>query len=128
LWAIGPALVGTLFDGGRRSAMSDKAKAQFDASAADYRQTVLTAFQEVEDNLASLRILQQEEQKQDEAVKSAQQTLKLQLDQYKIGTVDYLEVVTAQSTALMNERIAVDLERRRVDASVLLIKALGGVW
>ena len=128
MWAIGPALVGTLFDGGRRRAMTEKAKAQYDASAADYRQTVLTAFQEVEDNLASLRILQQEEQKQDEAVKSAQQTLKLQLDQYKIGTVDYLEVVTAQSTALMNERIAVDLERRRVDASVLLVKALGGIW
>lgn len=127
-WAIGPALVGTLFDGGRRQAMSDKARAQFDASAADYRQTVLTAFQEVEDNLASLRILQQEAQKQDEAVKSAQRALKLQLDQYRIGTVDYLEVVNAQSTALTNERVAVDLERRQMDASVLLVKASGGIW
>ena len=128
MWAVGPALVGTLFDGGRRRAMTEKAQAQYDASAADYRQTVLTAFQEVEDNLASLRILQQEAGKQDEAVASAQKTLQLELDQYRIGTVGYLEVVTAQSTALANERTAVDLERRQVDASVLLVKALGGTW
>ena len=128
MWTIGPALVGTLFDGGRRRAMTEKAKAQYDASAADYRQTVLTAFQEVEDNLASLRILQQEAGKQDEAVASAKKTLQLELDQYKIGTVDYLEVVTAQSTALANERTAVDLARRQMDASVLLVKALGGIW
>jgi NodT family efflux transporter outer membrane factor (OMF) lipoprotein len=128
MWTIGPALVGTLFDGGRRRAMTEKARAQYDASAADYRQTVLTAFQEVEDNLASLRILQQEASKQDEAVASAKKTLQLELDQYRIGTVGYLEVVTAQSTALANERTAVDLERRQMDASVLLVKALGGIW
>lgn len=128
MWTIGPALVGTLFDGGRRSAMTEKAKAQYDASAAGYRQTVLAAFQEVEDNLASLRILQQEASKQDEAVVSAKKTLQLELDQYRIGTVDYLEVVTAQSTALANERTAVDLERRQIDAGVLLVKALGGLW
>ena len=128
MWSIGPSLVGTLFDGGRRSAMTKKARAQYDASAADYRQTVLTAFQEVEDNLASLRILQQESSTQDEAVVSAKKTLQLELDQYRIGTVDYLEVVTAQSTALANERTAVDLERRQMDASVLLVKALGGIW
>jgi NodT family efflux transporter outer membrane factor (OMF) lipoprotein len=128
MWAIGPSMVGTLFDGGRRRAMTEKAKAQYDASAADYRQTVLTAFQEVEDNLASLRILQQEASKQDEAIVSAKKTLQLELDQYRIGTVDYLEVVTAQSTALANERIAVDLERRQINASVLLVKALGGLW
>ena len=128
MWTIGPALVGTLFDGGRRRAMTEKAKAQYDASAADYRQTVLTAFQEVEDNLASLRILQQEASKQDEAVASAKKTLQLELDQYRIGTVGYLEVVTAESTALANERTAVDLARRQMDASVLLVKALGGIW
>lgn len=128
MWAIGPALVGTLFDGGRRHALTEKAQAQYDASAADYRQTVLTAFQDVEDNLASLRILQQEAGKQDQAVASAKQTLQLELDQYRIGTVGYLEVVTAQSTALANERTAVDLARRRMDASVLLVKALGGIW
>ena len=128
MWAVGPALVGTLFDGGRRRAMTEKAQAQYDASAADYRQTVLTAFQEVEDNLASLRLLQQEAGKQDEAVVSARKTLQLELDQYRIGTVGYLEVVTAQSTALANERTAIDLERRQMDASVLLVKALGGIW
>jgi NodT family efflux transporter outer membrane factor (OMF) lipoprotein len=128
MWAVGPALVGTLFDGGRRRAMTEKAQAQYDASAADYRETVLTAFQEVEDNLASLRILREEASKQNEAVASAQKTLQLALDQYRIGTVDYLEVVTAQSTALTDERTAVDLERRQIDASVLLVKALGGVW
>ncbi|MCX4164224.1 MULTISPECIES: efflux transporter outer membrane subunit [Paraburkholderia] len=128
MWAIGPALVGTLFDGGRRHAMTEKARAQYDASVADYRQTVLTAFQQVEDNLASLRILHQEASKQNEAVASAQKTLQLALDQYRIGTMGYLEVVTAQSTALTNERTAVDLERRQMDASVLLVKALGGIW
>jgi NodT family efflux transporter outer membrane factor (OMF) lipoprotein len=128
MWTIGPALIGTLFDGGRREAMTAKAKAQYDASAADYRQTVLTAFQEVEDNLASLRILQQEVSKQNEAVASARKTLQLELDQYRIGTVGYLEVVAAQSTALANERTAVDLSRRQMDASVLLVKALGGIW
>jgi NodT family efflux transporter outer membrane factor (OMF) lipoprotein len=128
MWTIGPALVGTLFDGGRRHAMTEKAQAQYDGSAADYRETVLTAFQEVEDNLASLRILHQEASKQDEAVAAAKKTLQLELEQYRIGTVDYLEVVTAQSVALTNERTAVDLERRQMDASVLLVKALGGIW
>ncbi|WP_260858365.1 efflux transporter outer membrane subunit [Paraburkholderia sp. BCC1885] len=128
MWAVGPALVGTLFDGGRRQALTEKAQAQFDASAADYRETVLTAFQEVEDNLASLRILGQEASKQNEAVAAARQTVQLELQQYRIGTADYLEVVSAQSTALANERIAVDLERRQMDASVLLVKALGGIW
>jgi len=128
MWAIGPALAGALFDGGRRRAMSEKAQAQYDASVADYRQTVLTEFQEVEDNLASLRILQQEASKQDEAVVSAKKTLQLELDQYRIGTIDYLEVVAAQRTVLANERAALDLARRRMDASVLLVKALGGIW
>ncbi|WP_259295103.1 efflux transporter outer membrane subunit [Paraburkholderia sp. DHOC27] len=128
MWTLGPALVGTLFDGGRRHAMSEKAQAQYDASAAEYRETVLTAFQEVEDNLASLRILGQESSKQDAAVEAARKTLQLELDQYRIGTADYLEVVTAQSAALTNERNEIDLARRQMVASVLLVKALGGIW
>jgi NodT family efflux transporter outer membrane factor (OMF) lipoprotein len=128
MWTIGPALIGTLFDGGARHALTASATAQFDASVADYRQTVLTAFQEVEDDLAALRILQQEAAKQNEAVKSANQVLQLQLNQYRIGSVGYLDVVTAQSTALTNERTAVDLQRRQIVASTMLVKALGGAW
>ena len=128
MWTIAPALIAPLFDGGARRATLHGAQAQFAANAADYKQTVLSAFQEVEDNLAALRILQQEAAKQDEAVKSAELALSLELNQYRIGSVGYLDVVTAQSTALANERLEVDLMRRRMDASVQLIKALGGSW
>lgn len=128
VWSLGPALAGTLFDGGRRRAETDRAKAQYDASVADYRQTVLAAFQQVEDNLAALRILQQETTQQDAAVQSADKTLQLELEQYRVGTVNYLDVVVAQNTALTNERAAVDLRRREMDASVDLVKALGGIW
>ncbi len=100
MWTIAPALFAPLFDGGARRATLHGAQAQFAANVADYKQTVLSAFQEVEDNLAALRILQQEAAKQDEAVKSAEQALSLELNQYRIGSVDYLDVVTAQSTAL----------------------------
>jgi len=128
MWTIAHALIAPLFDGGARRATLHGAQAQFAANAADYKQTVLSAFQEVEDNLAALRILQQEAAKQDEAVKSAELALSLELNQYRIGSVGYLDVVTAQSTALANERLEVDLMRRRMDASVQLIKALGGSW
>jgi outer membrane protein TolC len=128
MWSIGPALLGTLFDGGARGATTASAKAQFEGSVADYRQTVLTAFQEVEDNLASLRILQQEAAKQHEAVVASEHALQLMMNQYKVGSVGYLDVVVTQSTALMNERMAVDLDRRQMAASVMLIKALGGRW
>jgi NodT family efflux transporter outer membrane factor (OMF) lipoprotein len=128
MWSIGPALLGTLFDAGARGATMASAKAQFEGSVADYRQTVLTAFQEVEDNLASLRILQQEAAKQHEAVVASEQALQLMMNQYKVGSVGYLDVVVTQSTALMNERMAVDLDRRQMAASVMLVKALGGWW
>ncbi|HEY1946478.1 MAG TPA: efflux transporter outer membrane subunit [Bryobacteraceae bacterium] len=127
-WAVGPQMVQTLFDAGRRRSQVETAIAGYDASVANYRQTSLTAFQEVEDNLAALRILEREEAKQHEASLSAENSLQLSLNRYKGGLVTYLEVITAQSIALTNERTEVDLRRRRIDASVQLIKALGGGW
>lgn len=127
-WSIGPALAETIFDGGKRRAANDQAAAAYDASVANYRQAVLTAFQEVEDNLAALRILEEEAQVQGEAVKASQLALEVSLNQYKAGIVTYLQVVTAQATALASQRTAADLLARRVTASVLLVKALGGGW
>jgi NodT family efflux transporter outer membrane factor (OMF) lipoprotein len=127
-WAVGSSLTQTLFDAGRRRATSDAALANYDATVATYRQTTLTAFQQVEDNLAALRILAQEAQQQQQAVASAQESLQLFTNRYKGGVDTYLQVVTAQTMALTNERNAVDILRRWMDASVLLIKALGGDW
>ena len=127
-WAVGSSLTQTLFDAGRRRATSDAAIANYDATVAAYRQTALTAFQHVEDNLAALRILEQEAQQQQQAVVSAQESLQLFTNRYRGGVDTYLQVVTAQTFALTNERNAVDILRRRIDASVLLIKALGGGW
>ncbi len=118
----------TAFDVGRRRAVSEQARAAYDESVANYRQTVLTAFQEVEDNLAVLRILNDEAQAQQAAVAAAEHSLELSTNRYKGGVVSYLEVTTAQSTALADERAAVDILRRRMTASVSLIKALGGGW
>ncbi len=127
-WAVGPAMAETIFDAGRRRAVSEGAAAVYDESVANYRQTALTAFQQVEDNLAALRILEQQSQAQRVAVEAAQQSLELALNRYKGGLVTYLEVITTQSTALENQSTEVDILRRRMDASVLLIKALGGGW
>ncbi|HWY23485.1 MAG TPA: efflux transporter outer membrane subunit, partial [Nevskia sp.] len=119
-WAIGPQLVGTLFDGGRRRATVDQARAGYDAGVAAYRQTVLSAFQEVEDNLAALRVLQQEAAKQGDATRSAETALQLAMNRYQTGIVGYLDAITAQGFALSNERAQVDIARRQADASVLL--------
>ena len=127
-WAAGPQLSQTLYDAGRRRAVLLGSEAAYDANVANYRQTSLTAFQEVEDNLSSLRILEQESAKQHEATVSAESSLQLSLNRYKGGLVTYLEVITAQGIALSNERTDVDLVRRRMGASVQLIKALGGGW
>ena len=124
----GASAVVTAFDVGRRRAVSDEAKAGYDQALANYRQTILTAFQEVEDNLAALRILDQEARIQDAAVAAAEHSLDLSTTRYKGGVASYLEVTTAQSAALADERAAVDILRRRMTASVLLIKALGGGW
>jgi NodT family efflux transporter outer membrane factor (OMF) lipoprotein len=127
-WAVGPALAQTLFDAGRRRATSESARANYDATVATYRQTSLTAFQEVEDNVAALRILENETQEQQQAVASSQESLQLFTNRYKGGVDTYLQVITAQTAELANERNAIDIQRRRLDASVLLIKALGGSW
>jgi NodT family efflux transporter outer membrane factor (OMF) lipoprotein len=127
-WAVGPALAQTLFDGGRRRATSESARANYDATVATYRQTSLTAFQEVEDNVAALRILENETQQQQQAVTSSEESLQLFTNRYKGGVDTYLQVITAQTIELTNERNAIDIRRRRLDASVLLIKALGGGW
>jgi NodT family efflux transporter outer membrane factor (OMF) lipoprotein len=127
-WAIGPSAAQTLFDAGRRRATSDVALAGYDASVAAYREATLTAFQQVEDNLAALRILEREELQQRHAVASAQESLQLFTNRYQGGVDNYLQVITAQTTALESERNEIDIQRRRMEASVLLIKALGGGW
>ena len=128
LWAVGSSLAQTIFDGGRRRATSEAALANYDATVASYRQATLDAFQQVEDNLAALRILEQETQQQERAVVSAREALQLFTNRYKGGVDNYLQVITAQTVALSNERNQVDIMRRRMDASVLLVKALGGGW
>jgi NodT family efflux transporter outer membrane factor (OMF) lipoprotein len=128
LWAVGPSAAQTLFDAGRRRAVLDQSTANYDALVADYRQDVLTAFGQVEDNMAALRILEDESERQQRAVASARASEELSLNRYKGGLVTYLEVVTVQSIRLQNERVAVDIDRRRMEASVLLIRALGGGW
>jgi NodT family efflux transporter outer membrane factor (OMF) lipoprotein len=127
-WAIGPALVGTIFDGGRRKQQLASAKAGYAAAVADYRQIALTSFQEVEDNLAAGQTLAAEARSQEIAVRSSEHALEIALNRYRAGAVSYLDVIVAQSTALTNERTATEIARRRSDASVLLIKALGGLW
>ncbi len=127
-WSLGPSLSEVLFSGGLRRAQTAQARAVYDATVASYRQTVLTGFQEVEDNLAALRILDEEGAAQNEAVLASRQTLEVITNQYKAGIVSYLNVITAQATTLANERAALDILNRRMNASVLLVKALGGGW
>lgn len=127
-FSVGASALETLFDAGRRRAVSDQAKATFNESAANYQQSVLGAFQEVEDNLAALRLLEGEAKTQDAAVASAQHSLELSNNRYKGGVATYLEVITAQSTALSDQRVAVQIAGRRMTAAVGLIKALGGGW
>jgi NodT family efflux transporter outer membrane factor (OMF) lipoprotein len=127
-WAVGPALSQTIFDAGRRRATKNITVSQYDATVANYRQTVLTAFQQVEDNLAALRVLENEAQQQHEATASAEQSLDLFQTRYEGGVDTYLQVVTWQTAALNNQRNDIDILQRRLDASVLLIKALGGGW
>jgi len=127
-WSLGADLAQTLFDAGLRRAQSDQAIATYDENVANYRQTVLNGFQEVEDNLAALRILEQEAAVQDEAVKAARESLTITLNQYRAGTANYLAVVVVQAVALANERTALAILGRRLTASVALIQALGGGW
>ena len=128
LWSIGAAAAETVFDAGLRSAQTAQARAAYDASVASYRQAVLTGFQEVEDNLAALRLLEEEAMAQDEAVKSARQSLQVSINQYKAGTISALNIITVQTIALNDEQTAVGIAGQRMTASVLLISALGGGW
>ena len=127
-FAVGPTFSQTLFDKGRRRAVSDIARAQYDGTVATYRQTVLTAFQQVEDNLNALHNLETETEQQHEATASAQQSLDLFNIRYQGGVDNYLQVITWQTALLQNERNDIDITRRRYEASVLLVKALGGGW
>jgi NodT family efflux transporter outer membrane factor (OMF) lipoprotein len=128
-WALGPmTLAATLFDAGARKAQTEQAMAAYDGTVAFYRQTVLTGFQDVEDNLAALRILDEEAQMQEQAVNSAHESVTLTTNQYRAGFVSYLNVVTAQTIALTNERAAITIGGQRLTAAVLLVKALGGGW
>ncbi len=128
-WALGPAAAAlTLFDGGARNAQMKQAIDAFDASVAAYRQTVLTGFQEVEDNLAALRILEQEYQTQEKAVRAARESVQLTLNQYKAGIVGYQNVIIAQTAALTNEKTLALLLGERLGAAVRLVKAMGGGW
>jgi NodT family efflux transporter outer membrane factor (OMF) lipoprotein len=128
LWSVGLGLTQAVFDAGLRSALTDQARAAYDGTVASYRQTVLGGFQEVEDNLAALRILEEESRIQGEAVSAARRSFEYSMNQYRAGTISYLDVVTVQTILLANERTAIDILSRRMAASVLLIKAIGGGW
>ena len=127
-WSVAPTLAVTVFDSGRRRSISDQARAEYAQSSAGYQAAVLTAFREVEDQLAALRILEDEARIQDRAVAAAARSLELATNRYRGGIVSYLEVITAQSAALANERASVGIRVRRMNATVLLIRAIGGGW
>ena len=127
-WTLAGQASELIFDGGQRRGVTEQSRALYDKSVDTYRQTVLTAFQEVEDNLAALRILQEEAKTEDAAVTAAQRSLDLSTTRYRGGVTNYLEVTTAQSAALADEVTALNILIRRMNASVLLIKAIGGGW
>jgi NodT family efflux transporter outer membrane factor (OMF) lipoprotein len=128
VWSIGTAVSETIYDGGLRRATVEQYRAQYDETVANYRNTVLTAFQQVEDNLAALRVLSQEIHEQDTAITSAERSLKLATDRYRLGIDPYLNVITAQTTLFSNQQTAVDLRITQIVDSVELIEALGGGW
>jgi NodT family efflux transporter outer membrane factor (OMF) lipoprotein len=128
LWALGASASELLFDAGRRHAVTEEARDNYEVTVANYRQNVLTAFQEVEDNLAALRILDQESGTQAAAVAAAERSLKISTARYKQGLDDYLLVLTAQTVLLTNQRTQADITTRQFAANVQLIKALGGGW
>jgi NodT family efflux transporter outer membrane factor (OMF) lipoprotein len=127
-WSLGAAAAETLFDGGLRRATTEQARAAYDAQVATYRQTVLMGFQEVEDNLVALRILDEEAQIQNEVVEGARHALELTENQYRAGVVGYLNVIAAQQVLFNNQRTQFDVLGRRLTASVALVRALGGGW
>jgi len=128
IWSVGPSISELVYDGGLRRATVEQYRAQYDQTVANYRNTVLTAFQQVEDNLSALRILSQEIQEQDTAIASAQRSLTLATDRYRLGIDPYLNVITAQTTLFSNQQTAVNLRIEQIVDSVQLIEALGGGW
>lgn len=128
VWAVGPALAQTLFNGGLVHAQVWQARAAYDGTVDSYRQTVLTSFQQVEDEIVTLRVLEQEGVIEEETVKAAREAEALTLNQYKAGTVPYSSVITAQTTRLSAEETALQVLSTRLQASVALIEALGGGW
>jgi len=128
VWAVGPALAETLFDGGLRRAQVRQARAAYDGTVASYRQTVLAGFQQVEDDIVTLRVLEQQSAIEDATVKAAREAEALTLNQYKAGTVPYSSVITAQTTRLSAEETALSVLSSRLQGSVALIEALGGGW
>jgi len=128
VWSVGAQLAETLFDAGRRRSVVAQERAAYDATVAGYRQTVLTAFQQVEDNLAALRVEEEEAQKLQDTIRAADRALEISTAQYRAGTTSYLTVITSQATLLNAQRSAVGLQMRRMTASVLLVQALGGGW
>jgi NodT family efflux transporter outer membrane factor (OMF) lipoprotein len=127
-WSVGAELAATLFDAGKRRAEVRVSEAAYDATVANYRQTVLTGFQQVEDDLAALRVLSDEAAIVDRAVAAAKRSLDISTTQYRGGLTNYLQVITAQTSVLQNQRTAVEILTRRLVASVSLIQALGGGW
>jgi len=128
VWSFGGNATETLLDFGARSAQVRQTRAAYDAAVANYRQAVLTAFQQVEDQLATLRILEQQYAVQDTTVKSANEAVRLILNEYKAGTVAYTAVVTVQAIALSDAQQLLQIRQSRLNASVTLIQALGGGW
>ena len=128
LWSVGAASSDTLIDFGARNAATDEAKANYDKSVATYRQTVLTAFQNVEDNLVAQRILVDQEKAQNAATASASKAEQVAVNQYKAGIIPYNTVLSAQVTRLSSEQLSLTVLKNRLSASVALIEALGGGW
>ena len=128
LWSVGPVIAQTIFDAGKIHGQVQEARANYDATVANYRQVVLTAFQQVEDDLSGLQILENEAAAEDQAIVSARQSVDISINEYKAGTADYLTVITAQATALSDELTAVTIRTNRMTTSVLLVEALGGGW
>jgi NodT family efflux transporter outer membrane factor (OMF) lipoprotein len=127
-WSLGPELAETIFDGGLRHAQTAQARAAYDAAVANYREVSLAAFQNVEDNLSALRVLEAETAAQADAVAAAEEALKITINQYRAGTVSFLNVITSQATAYSNERNAISILGNRLTDSVALIEAIGGGW
>jgi outer membrane protein TolC len=127
-WSLGVSANEIAFDAGRRGGVTREAEANFEGAVANYRQSALTAFGDVEDNLAALRILSEEARQQQVAIESARQLLELTMNRYRGGIAVYLDVITAQNALLSNQRTGASILARRLEATVLLIKALGGGW